>query len=89
MEIAPERNTTEAETRTAGDESEAERLRAARLAEMSSSARDLDEERTRRLELSKARDEEATRQELAGRSHDAMKSSNFVRDMQLTAGLVR
>lgn len=62
---------------------------AARLAEMNASAKELDDIRDRRLALARQRDGEERVREEANRSVQAKRPSGFVRDMQLSAGLVR
>lgn len=56
---------------------------------MNASAKELDDIRDRRLALARQRDGEERVREEANRSVQAKRPSGFVRDMQLSAGLVR
>lgn len=68
-----------------------EASRAAKLAAMTNAASDLDEVRQRRLDEARKRDEADRAREDAARSREARvgENSGFVRNMQLSAGLVR
>lgn len=66
-------------------------IRAAKLAEMTASATELDDIRNRRVQESRMRDEAERAMENVGRRREAESGGNsgFVRQMQLSAGLVR